>query len=127
MIDVKKMKTCIAARPEDFLHELFGERLHRAGTDSWRVGKKGSLSLDIKDGEIVYFDHESCKGGDCISLWARERACDPGTALKLCVVLVAVLRFVERPFTSVVWRILTLRSRLSDALEVANLNRRTRP
>ncbi len=44
----------------------------------------------------------------------------------MCVVLVAALRFVEWSFTAAVWRILALRSRLSDALEMANLNQRTR-
>lgn len=84
MINIPELKACVAARAEDFLRELYGDKLHRAGTDSWRVGKKGSLALDIKDGEVVYFDHESCKGGDCIGVWARERACDPGNALKAC-------------------------------------------
>ncbi len=84
MIDVPELKTRIAARAEDFLRELFGEKLHRAGTDSWRVGKKASLAIDIKDGELVYFDHESCKGGDCIGVWERERGGGNGTALKAC-------------------------------------------
>ncbi|MEQ1853462.1 MAG: hypothetical protein ABMA01_17935 [Chthoniobacteraceae bacterium] len=84
MIDVQELKTRVAARAEDFLRELYGDKLHRAGTDSWRVGKKDSLALNIKDGELVYFDHESCKGGDCIGVWARERGGDNGIALKEC-------------------------------------------
>ena len=48
-------------------------------------------------------------------------------ARKVCVVLVAALRFVERPLTAAVWSILAVRSRLSDALEVASLNRRSLP
>lgn len=84
MIDVQETKTRIAARAEDFLRELFGERHHRAGPESWRVGNKGSLALDIKDGELVFFDHERGEGGDAIALWARERSVSTGEALKSC-------------------------------------------
>jgi hypothetical protein len=84
MLNISEIKSRSAARAEDFLRELFGERLHRVGTGRWRVGKKGSLALDIQDGELVFFDHEAGLGGDCIALWARERGCDNGNALKAC-------------------------------------------
>ena len=65
MFDIALIKTRIAARAEEFLRELFGEKLHRAGL-GWRVGKHGSLALDIQKGELVYYDHEAGQGGDCM-------------------------------------------------------------
>jgi hypothetical protein len=73
MLNIALIKSRIAARAEEFLRELFGERLHRAGSQSWRVGKKGSLAIEFQDGELVFFDHEAGQGGDCIALWQRER------------------------------------------------------
>ena len=55
MHDIPLIKQRIAARAEEFLRELFCERLHRVGPESWRVGNKGSLALTVKDGELVYF------------------------------------------------------------------------
>lgn len=86
MLDIALLKTRIAARAEDFLRELFGERLHRTGPQSWRVGSKGSLALSIKDGELVFFDHEVGSGGDAIALWPREHSISNGDALKACAV-----------------------------------------
>ena len=84
MFDIPLIKTRIAARAEEFLRDFFGERLHRDRTDSWRVGNKGSLHLEIKDGDLVFFDHEAGGGGDCIGLWAREYSIENGKALRAC-------------------------------------------
>ena len=84
MFDITLIKTRIAAQSEGFLRELFGERLHRAGPQGWRVGTKGSLALNIMDGGLVFFDHEAGTGGDAIALWARERGVSNGEALKAC-------------------------------------------
>ena len=84
MLSILEIKRRIAARPEDFLRHLFGDGLRKAGPDQWRVGRHGSLALDVKNGELVYFNHEDGEGGDAIALWARERAISNGTALKAC-------------------------------------------
>ena len=81
--DIPTVKQRIAARAEDFLRELFGERLKRDG-QGWRVGKHGSLHAEIKDGELLFHDHESGQGGDSITLWARERGGDNASAIKAC-------------------------------------------
>jgi hypothetical protein len=84
MLNIPEIKTRIAARAEEFPRELFGDRLHRDGPWKWCVGTHGSLALEIKDGELVFFDHESGQGGDAIALWARERSISNGDALKGC-------------------------------------------
>ncbi len=84
MLDNHLIKTRIAARAEEYLREIFTDRLHRVGPNRWRVGSKGSLALDLKDGELVFFDHEAGAGGDCIRIWARERGVTDGDALKSC-------------------------------------------
>ena len=84
MLNIALIKSRIAARAEEFLRELFGERLHRAGSNKWRVGKHGSLALEIKDRELVFYDNEASVGGDCFHLWTRERGGDNGDAIKTC-------------------------------------------
>lgn len=81
--NIPSIKQSIAARAEDYLRELFGERLKRDG-QGWRVGTHGSLHAEIKNGELVFHDHESGQGGDSITLWARERGGDNGSAIKSC-------------------------------------------
>jgi len=84
MLNIVEIKSRIAARAGEFFRELFGEGLHRAGSQSWRVGKKGSLAIEIQDGELVFFDHEAGQGGDCIALWQRERGGTFKEALTAC-------------------------------------------
>ena len=84
MLDIQLIKSRVAARAEEFLRELFGERLRRERTDSWRVGRHGSLHVEIKGGELIFCDHEAGGGGDCIHLCARERNTDNAAALKFC-------------------------------------------
>ncbi len=91
MFDLALIKTRLAARAEEFLREHFGERLHRAGSQSWRVGKHGSLALSIKDGELVFFDHETGGGGDAIALWARERGGEFKDAVAACAAWAGVV------------------------------------
>lgn len=84
MIATVEVKTRIAARREEFIHELFGDRAKRAGQDKWRIGKHGSLAVEIKDGELVYYSHEDGEGGDAIKLWQHERGGAAGDAIKAC-------------------------------------------
>ena len=82
MIDTATLHSRIAARAEDYLRELFGDNFKTAGADQWRVGKRGSLAVSIKDGALVYFSHEEGTGGDAIALWQRERGGTAGEALR---------------------------------------------
>ena len=84
MLNIALIKSRIAARAEEYLREFFGDRLHRAGAQSWRVGTRGSLALEIKDGELVFYDNEAGTGGDCFALWMRERGGTFADALKAC-------------------------------------------
>lgn len=85
MLDINIIKARIAARAEDFLRELFGERLHRAGPNAWRVGRNGSLALDTRKSELLFHSFENeTDCGDCIALWQRERGGDFSSALRAC-------------------------------------------
>ena len=91
MLNIPEIKRRIAARPEDFLRHLFGEKLDRAGDASWRVGRYGSLALDIKNGDLVYFNHEDDEGGDAIALLATVRGISNGAALNACAAWAGVV------------------------------------
>jgi len=84
MIDIEIVKARIAAREEDFIRELFGDRAKRAGEGKWRIGSHGSLAIELKDGGLVYCSHEDGTGGDCIALWQRERGGNNGDVLRAC-------------------------------------------
>jgi hypothetical protein len=84
MLNIPEIKRRVSARSDEFLSTLFADRLRNAGPDQWRVGRHGSLAIQLKDGELVYFDHEADEGGDAIDLWARERGISNGAALKAC-------------------------------------------
>jgi hypothetical protein len=84
MLNTQEIIKRIAVRPEPFLNKLFGKRLLPAGHKSWRVGTRGSLAIQIKDGQLVYFDHEIGNGGGCIGLWMRQYGGAKAEAFKAC-------------------------------------------
>lgn len=84
MIPAAAVKARIAARAEEFIHELVGEAARREGVSKWRVGKHGSLVIQLKDGELVFYSHEDGSGGDAIKLWQQQRGGSAGDALKEC-------------------------------------------
>src|SRR5947207_15632784 len=84
MIDTTALHERIADRAEVFVRELFGEDVRPAGADQWRVGSHGSLAISVRDGSLVYYDHEAGGGGDAVALWQRERGGSMGDALKAC-------------------------------------------
>ena len=90
MFDIALIKTRIAARAEEFLRELFGEKLHRAGSNRWRVGTRGSLAIEVKEGDLVFYDNEASVGGNCFTLWQRERGEDFKDALIGCAAWASV-------------------------------------
>lgn len=80
MIDIERVKAAIAARADEFVRELFGERARRVGNDKWRVGSRGSLAVELRDGNLCFFSHEDGTGGDAVTLWQRERGGSMGDA-----------------------------------------------
>jgi hypothetical protein len=82
MIDTALLHSRLADRAEDFLRELFGDDSKTAGSDKWRVGKRGSLAISIHDGVLVFYSHEDGTGGDAVALWQRERGGTAGEALR---------------------------------------------
>jgi len=82
MIDTKILHARIAGEPRDFLRELFGEEVKPAGPDKWRVGRRGSLAITIREGMLVFYSHEEGQGGDAVALWQRERGGGVGEAIK---------------------------------------------
>lgn len=84
MLNIAEIKRRIAARPEPFLNRLFGKRLLPDGSNKWRVGTRGSLAIEVKNGQLVYFDHEVGKGGGCIDLWMRQYGGTKAEASRAC-------------------------------------------
>lgn len=97
MIDSTIVKQRIAVRAEEFVRGLFGDGAKRAGTDKWRVGSRGSLAVEVKDRELVWYSHEEASGGDAIELWRRERGDSKGDALKACAAWAGVAADCFRP------------------------------
>ena len=84
MVDTLQLHAGIASRAEDFLRLLFGERTRQAGANQWRIGSHGSLSVELQNERLVFFDHESGVGGDAVALWQRECGGSNGDALRAC-------------------------------------------
>lgn len=83
MINTDLVHSRIADRALDYLGGLFlGERITAAGKDCWRIGKRGSLAISIKNGALVFYSHEEGVGGDAVDLWQRQRGGSIGAALK---------------------------------------------
>lgn len=85
MIDTAHLhaRLCDARQAEALIERLYPERpIRRDGVLGWRVGRRGSLSIRIRDGGLVFYDHDASAGGDFISLWARERNIGNGEAIK---------------------------------------------
>ncbi len=82
MIDTALLHSRIAGAAPDYLREIFGEDVKRAGTDKWRVGRRGSMAISIRDGVLVFYSHEDGAGGDAVGLWQRQRGGSAGEALK---------------------------------------------
>lgn len=51
---------------------------------SVRFGAKGSLELSVKDGVVVWYDHETQENGSIIDLVMKVLECDTKKALKVC-------------------------------------------
>jgi hypothetical protein len=82
VIDTTTLHRRIALGAPGYVRELFADEARPSGTDQWRIGRKGSLSISIKDGTLVYFCHESGSGGDAVALWQRQRGGTMGEALQ---------------------------------------------
>lgn len=83
-MDAGLMHMKIAARADEFLRTLLGDSVKTVGPGKWRVGTHGSLSIEIKNGRLVFFDHEAGTGGDAVDLVARIRDCGLAEALREC-------------------------------------------
>ena len=63
----------------DVARALLGEPSSATGREL-RFGRRGSLSVDLRDG--VWHDHEAGEGGGVLDLVTRERRCSTGEALE---------------------------------------------
>ncbi len=97
VVDVTELHSRIAARAEDFLRELFGERVRKAGHEQWRVGTHGSLAASVRGDALVYYNHEAGGGGDAVELWQRERGGTLGECLRACAAWAGMTADTPRP------------------------------
>jgi hypothetical protein len=81
-VNPQEIHARVAERADEFVTELFGERARRARQGEWRVGTRGSLSINLRDGKLLWYDNEAGVGGDVVKLWQRERCGNIGETLR---------------------------------------------